>query len=113
MNKCIYEPIHGSYPNCNGACKTGPDKHCPYYFIDDIWETMAQWKREAHVDTPIMWKFDRERNKMCVYTTRPGYLIGYHGGLVEKYRALLKERAPDNECIQKGIELIEVDDCIE
>lgn len=113
MNCCIYEPVHGSYPECNGMCKKGPGKYCAYYFIDDVWETMSKWKKEASVNTPVMWKFDKENNKMRIYTTRPGLLIGYHGELAEKYHKLLKELAPDNECIQKGIEFIEINDCIE
>ena len=109
MNRCLYEPINGSYPDCNGACKTG-NKVCPYYFIDPIAEVMKQWKKDAGVDTPILWKHDHKRNKICLYTTRPGYFIGLHGDCYQKFHKLLKEAMPDDELIQNGIDIIEVDD---
>lgn len=105
MNTCLYEPIHGSYPECDGKCKTGPDKHCPYYFIDEVWETMNKWKIEAHVNTPIIWKTDKKT--MYIYTKQPGSLIGCRGALIEKYRNLLDEAG-----IKTRIELVECEDCV-
>lgn len=68
---------------------------------------MSKWKTEAHVDKSIMWKFNRDRTKMYVYTTKPGYMIGYHGSLIEKYRNLLKENGFEIE-----IEFVECNDCV-
>ena len=100
MNTCIYEPIHGSFPECDGKCE-----ECGYYFIDELWKIMSKWKTEAHVGKPIMWK--RDKTKMYVYTTKPGYMIGYHGSLIEKYRNLLKENGFEIE-----IEFVECEDCV-
>ena len=107
MNTCLYEPIHGSFPECDGKCKTGPGRHCAYYFIDEFWKIMSKWKTESRVDKSIMWKFNRDRTKMYVYTTKPGYMIGYHGSLIEKYRNLLKENGFEIE-----IEFVECEDCV-
>jgi hypothetical protein len=107
MDKCIYEPIHGEYPKCNGACKKGKDNYCCYYFTDDFWHTMNDWKKEAGVTSPVQWKVDDRKHKIYIYTNRPGYFIGYHGKLYEKYKPLL------NKTIQHEIEFVECDDYID
>lgn len=109
MNQCIYEPLNGSYPNCNGACKTG-EATCAYYFIDPVWNIINEWKKEAGVNKPVLWKFDRKRNKVCLYTTRPGLFIGRAGSTYQKYIAKLRETK--NEKFRNDIDIIECEDGI-
>ena len=98
----------GCDPDCNGVCKAGPGHICNYYYIDKVAEVIRQWKREAGVDTPVLWKFDRKRNKVCLYSTKPGFLIGLHGGLYNKYLPKLIEA--DKEKFQNGIDIIECEE---
>ena len=104
MNRCIYESLHEAFPKCGEKCST-----CEYYYIDHLYTTIEEWKHEAGVESPVLWMFDENRNKLCLYTTRPGYLIGYHGSLIEKYTNILREK---NCEIGDGIDLIECSDGI-
>ena len=116
---CLYEPINGSYPNCDGACKKGKDNYCQYYFVDEICAIVKQWKKEAHVEEPLLIKYDYNRQKMIIYTTRPGRLVGFHGNIIDKYSKLLNEKLmlhfttvdglPKNDDF---IELVECDDAV-
>ena len=116
---CIYEPIHGDYPNCKGDCKRGKDNYCQYYAVDEICSILGQWKKEAHVEEPLIIKYDYKRRKMIIYTTKPGYLVGFHGNTINKYSELLKEKlrfrfTDENGIPQDGdfIELVECDDFV-
>lgn len=108
MNGCLYEPIHGEYPKCNGACKRGKNNYCSYYYVDKIWEIIYDWKKEAGVTSAILWKYDTKRNKMCLYTTKPGYFIGLRGNLYQKYFSMLQEL--NNDYVKNGIDFIECDE---
>lgn len=109
MNYCIYEPIHGKQANCNGVCQTA-DKFCPYYFVDTVLQIISDWKKEAGVESPVLYKFDHKGNKLILYTTRPGFMIGYHGRLYNKYLKLLQEDSIGTIYAAKGIEFVECDD---
>lgn len=109
MNMCLYEPMNGSYPQCDGKCKW-KDGKCPYYFVDVIYAVMNAWKSEAETDTPILWKYERKRNKVCLYTTKPGRMIGGSGKLYNKYLKKLQELSP--EYFKNGIDIIECEDGI-
>lgn len=118
-NMCIYEPINGSYPCCDGVCKKGNDKYCPYYFVDEICVILKQWQKEAHAETPLLIKYDYKRKKMIIYTTRPGLLIGFHGSIIDKYSKLLNEKLMLHFTTADGIpqnsdfiELVECDDVV-
>lgn len=107
---CLFEPIHGYYPeSCTGACKLGKDHYCSYYYIDEFWHTMHDWKKEANVKTAISWKIDYENNKMTVYAEQPGYFIGLKGSLYNKYFEILKK----HKNIENGIEFVTIDDYID
>lgn len=110
-NMCLYEPINGDYPNCNGACKRGKDKYCPYYFVDEVCEIMHRWKSEAKVKDPVIIKYDYRKKKMIVYTTKPGYLIGPGGSLYLKYKDLLLRHLVLKFTDENGV--AELDDYIE
>ena len=107
MNHCIYESMTGRSPECNGACSLGKKQKCQYYFIDEVYNTIAEWKREAGVNTPILWNFDYKRNKVCFYTTKPGYMIGKAGVLYNKYIEKLRAISITGEVFQNGIDMIE------
>jgi len=111
MDRCIYEPIHGQFPDCDGACKKEKINVCPYYFVDEVWHIMNDWRKDAGVIAPIVWRYDKKRSKVCLYTTRPGYFIGLHGERYQRFWQKLKEVAPENQYIQNGIDIIECDDC--
>ena len=109
MNKCIYEPIHGEMPNCSGACSRGEDR-CVYYYIDEIWKIMNAWKKESGVTSAILWKYDHKRDKICLYTTRPGWFIGKNGERYNKYNAMLCQL--NISYVKNGVEFIECDEFI-
>jgi ribosomal protein S3 len=73
---------------------------------------MNDWKSEAGVDTSILWKHDYKRNKICLYTTKPGYFIGLNGTRYQKFHTILKEEFPNDQLIQNGIDIIECEDGI-
>ena len=110
MDKCVYEPIYGQFPNCDGACKKGKDNLCPYYLVDKVWHIMQYWKKDAGVTTPVLWRWDNKRNKVCLYTTRPGYFIGLYGELYKRFLKLLCEA--DERITENGVDIIECDDGI-
>lgn len=119
-NMCLFEAINGRYPNCNGACKKGKDRYCSFYYVDEIVKIMYEWKKEAHVETPILTKYDHKNKKFIIYTTKPGYMIGFHGKTYEKYKNLLLEKLrshfTDHNGVPTGkdfIEFIECNDAIE
>lgn len=118
-NMCLYEPINGSNPNCDGACKKGKDNYCQYYFVNEICAIVKQWKKEAHVEEPLLIKYDYNRKKMIIYTTRPGWLVGFHGNIIDKYSKLLNEKlilrfTTADGIPQNGdfIELVECNDAV-
>ena len=111
MDRCMFEPANGREPDCNGACKT-KEYECPYFLIDRVWHTIKEWAEDARVETPILWKRDHKRNKLCLYTTRPGLFIGLHGERYQRFWEKLKEADPNDEFIKNGIDIIECDDGI-
>ena len=111
MNRCFYESMHGKPPYCDGACKKGKCNYCPYYYEDKVWNIMFDWKKEAGVTSPIVWKWNNKRNKVCLYTTRPGLLIGRGGEMYQKYVRLLSEANPV-KFKENGVDIIECDDGI-
>ena len=117
---CLYEPIHGDSPDCDGACKKGEGKYCPYYFVDEVCQIIRQWKNEAKVETPILTKYDRKRRKLIIYTTRPGFLIGRAGERLYRYEDTLRDKVTSHFIDHRGIpkiehfiEFVECDDAID
>ena len=107
-------------PDCDGKCKKGKNNYCQYYYVDDICKLLSQWATEAVVEEPLLIRYDRERKQLVVYTTKPGYLIGDHGKLINKYSELLKTylrwKFTDADGVPDGDDLIDLvlcDDVIE
>ena len=109
MNYCMYESMHGKQADCNGVCQAA-DKICPYYFIDTVLQIIFDWKKEAGVESPVLYKFDRKRNKLVLYTTRPGFMIGRAGNLINKYTDILKNDIRGKSYAKNGIDIIECDE---
>ena len=114
---CIYESQYGDEPNCEMRC----NESCPYYYVDEALRIIKQWKDEAHVDTPIVIKYDSKKQCMNIYTTKPGYLIGRCGERYYKYRNMLTEAIKRRFTIgyngeeidmDKHIKIIECDDAV-
>lgn len=59
--------------------------------MKNIQKTIKEWKKEAKVESPVLFKVRTLDNKttLCIYTTRPGYLIGRAGKLFYKYKDIL------------------------
>lgn len=55
---------------------------------------LKQWKTEAKATRVIQFKYNYSTGVLSIYTSQPGYLIGRHGDLVEKYKQVLKESIP-------------------
>lgn len=116
---CLFVLKKGSMPDCNGKCKTG-NNYCLYYYVDDICKLLSQWVTEAGIKEPLLIRYDRKRKKLVIYTTKPGFLIGNHGEIINKYSELLKPylrlKFTDTDGVPDGddfIELILCDDAIE
>lgn len=108
MEKCIYISVHGNQPNCDGTCKRD---NCPYYYPDTVRNIMFDWKKKAGVTSPIVWRWDNKRNKVCLYTTRPALFLGRGGRMYQKYIHLLSEADP-LKFKENGVDIIECDDGI-
>lgn len=108
MDYCLFEPVHGREPDWD--CSQRECEKCGYWYQDPIIRIFAAWKKEAGVTTPVLYKFDRKKKKIIIYSTRPGLLIGYHGRLYDKYLKLLQEDSLGKTYAAKGIEFVECDD---
>lgn len=82
MNYCTYEPVHGAMPSsCSGNCFD-----CGYYYHDYFSDIIKEWRIEAKVENPVLYKYNSLDKTLTICTARPGYMIGYHGQLIEKYK---------------------------
>ena len=89
MNHCIAPSVTGEIPNCSGRCSSHKIR-CPYWFEDPLWAVINQWKQEAHVEDAVLYKVSYSDMKLMIGTTKPGYLIGYQGQLIDKYREKIR-----------------------
>lgn len=46
---------------------------------------------EAHLNEPVMYDVNYDTKEILIYSTRPGYLIGREGCLVDKYTEMMKK----------------------
>ena len=61
------------------------------YKFDKI---ISLWKMEAHLSEPVMYDVNYDTKEILIYTTRPGWLIGKAGCLVNKYTEVMKKEWP-------------------
>ena len=102
MNYCMYESVHGDMPTCSNNCK-----ECGYYYHDYFSDIIKEWRIEAKVETPVLYKYDSGKDILTICTSRPGYMIGYHGKIIEKYREKLNKAYATRQV--KEIKFIEVE----
>lgn len=50
---------------------------------------LREWRMEAKNNHLCLYK--GEGDTLIIYTDRPGYMIGYHGELIQKYREKILE----------------------
>ena len=103
MDYCMYKPVHGEFPTCSNNCK-----ECGYHYHDSFGDIIKEWRIEAKVETPVLYKYDSRKQILTLCTSRPGYMIGYHGQLIEKYREKLNKTYVTRQV--KEIKFIEVED---
>ena len=51
---------------------------------------LSRWKCDAHLNEGILYDVNWGEGFITIYTTKPGYLIGYRGELVYKYMDIMK-----------------------
>lgn len=72
----------------------------------NIMKILRQWKNEARSTSVILFKYFRKDEKLVVYTSQPGLLIGLHGKMIDKYTPILMaEKYPKI----KKVELVETE----
>ena len=57
-------------------------------------KVISLWKMEAHLSEPVMYDVNYDTKEILIYTTRPGWLIGKAGCLVNKYTEVMKKEWP-------------------
>ena len=55
-------------------------------------KVMKKWLKEAKLKEDIHYNIDYDEKIITIYTTRPGWLIGAKGYLVEKYSLIMQEK---------------------
>lgn len=55
-------------------------------------KVMKKWLKEAKLKEDIHYNIDYDEKTITIYTTRPGWLIGAKGYLVEKYSLIMQEK---------------------
>lgn len=61
---------------------------------------LKEWKNEAGVKYPTLFKYDRTEKELIIYTSRPGLYIGVHGNLVDKYTKILQKECPELKMVK-------------
>ena len=92
MNYCMYKPVHGAMPTCSNNCE-----ECGYCYHDSFGDIIKEWRIEAKVENPVLYKYNSRDETLIICTSRPGYMIGYHGQLIEKYKEKLNQIKTVNE----------------
>ena len=57
-------------------------------------KVISLWKMEARLSEPVMYDVNYDTWEILIYTTRPGWLIGKEGCLVNKYTEVMKKEWP-------------------
>ena len=60
-----------------------------FYTMEKV---MKKWLKEAKLKEDIHYNIDYDEKTITIYTTRPGWLIGAKGYLVEKYSLIMQEK---------------------
>ena len=60
-----------------------------YYTVEKV---MEKWLKEAKLKEDIQYNIDYDEKTITIYTTRPGWLIGMRGHLIEKYNSIMQKK---------------------
>lgn len=60
-----------------------------YYAAEKV---MKKWLKEAKLNEDIHYNINYSENTITIYTTRPGWLIGMRGCLIEKYNSIMQKK---------------------
>ena len=55
-------------------------------------KVIKKWLKEADLREDIHYNIDYDEKTITIYTTRPGWLIGMRGRLIEKYNSIMQEK---------------------
>ena len=53
---------------------------------------MKKWLKEADLREDIHYNINYDEKTITIYTTRPAWLIGLEGRLIEKYNSIMREK---------------------
>ena len=86
MDYCLYKYSHNYYSSvhCSGDCK-----NCGYNYHEPYGDIIKEWREKAKVNIPVLYKYDSFKRILTICTSRPGYMIGYHGVLIDEYKQKL------------------------
>lgn len=76
-----------------------------YYTAERV---MKKWIKEAKIKEDIHYNIDYDEKTITIYTTRPGWLIGMRGRLIEKYNSIMRE----NWSSFTGFKFVEMWGCV-
>ena len=53
---------------------------------------IKMWAKEAGIEKAVGYRryYKNEYNAIAIYTDRPGFMIGYHGKLINKYKKMIE-----------------------
>ena len=60
-----------------------------YYTAEKV---IKKWIKEAKLKEDVHYNIDYAEKTIIIYITRPGWLIGMRGSLVEKYDSIMREK---------------------
>lgn len=60
-----------------------------YYTVEKV---IKKWIKEAKLKEDVHYNIDYAEKTITIYTTRPGYLIGMRGCLIEKYNSIMQKK---------------------
>lgn len=58
----------------------------------DMANIIREWKREAGVKYPCLFKYNSVEHSITIFTSMPGFFIGRGGCLVDKYKKKLNSQ---------------------
>ena len=74
---------------------------------------LHEWKQETGGYTIIesYYKYEEKDNTLTIYTTHPGWFIGAHGKLIEKYKKKLSDSLTHNSDKELTINFVDLFKC--
>lgn len=67
-----------------------------------VTKIIRKWKKESGVDDPVAYK--KRGDTLTVFTNKPGWMIGRHGVIINKYEGMLRKELINSRLQIKIIE---------